>query len=214
MVSKAATASNKVATVNNKAATASSREATVVNSQKATITASSNKDSTANITTSKVPKARLMASRHPAAQPTVKASSASRINHRRPTVSKEVKRTANSSNSHNSSRHPPPNLLLQPTTWTNKFSLSSAQGNPVEGDRGILGALGGGAAGGFAGHKAGGHGFLGAVGGAIMGSLAEDYAKDRKHSHQGGAGGSQGGYGGQSQSGGSGGLGSFFGGKN
>jgi hypothetical protein len=39
--------------------------------------------------------------------------------------------------------------------------------------------MGGAAAGGFGGHKVG-HGFLGAVGGAILGSLAEDYAKDRK----------------------------------
>lgn len=69
--------------------------------------------------------------------------------------------------------------------------------------------MGGAAAGGFGGHKAG-HGFLGAVGGAIMGSLAEDYAKDRKkhggHSPKPGAGG-------YSQGGGSslGGIGSFFG---
>jgi hypothetical protein len=51
----------------------------------------------------------------------------------------------------------------------------------TEQDRGLLGALGGGAAGAWGGHKAG-HGFLGAIGGAIMGSLAEDFAKKKKHS--------------------------------
>ncbi|KPI44838.1 uncharacterized protein AB675_2786 [Cyphellophora attinorum] len=66
------------------------------------------------------------------------------------------------------------------------------------GDRGILGAIGGAAVGGFAGHKVN-HGFLGAVGGAITGSLAEDalkkkhkgdkkdkkHKKDKKYSHGG-----------------------------
>lgn len=57
----------------------------------------------------------------------------------------------------------------------------------TESDRGLLGALGGG----FAGHHFGkkeNHGFLGTIGGAIMGSLAEDFAKDKKkkHSHSGG----------------------------
>ncbi|EXJ89708.1 hypothetical protein A1O3_02775 [Capronia epimyces CBS 606.96] len=58
----------------------------------------------------------------------------------------------------------------------------SQQQGPVTGsesDRGLLGAVGGGAAGAWGGHKAG-HGVLGALGGAILGSLAEDYAK--KHS--------------------------------
>jgi len=51
-----------------------------------------------------------------------------------------------------------------------------------ESDRGLLGALGGGATGAWAGRKAG-HGFLGLVGGAIAGSLAEDYAKKEKRKH-------------------------------
>ena len=49
-------------------------------------------------------------------------------------------------------------------------------GAPQEGERGVLGALGGGAAGTYIGKKTC-HSFLGAVGGAIVGSLAEDYAK-------------------------------------
>ena len=55
---------------------------------------------------------------------------------------------------------------------------------PQEGDRGVLGALGGGAAGGVAGKRMG-HGFLGTIGGAIVGSLAEDFAKqkNKKHKH-------------------------------
>ncbi|KIW14929.1 hypothetical protein PV08_07716 [Exophiala spinifera] len=52
-----------------------------------------------------------------------------------------------------------------------------------EQDRGLMGAMAGGAAGAWGGHKAG-HGFLGAIGGAIAGSLAEDYAKkSRKNKH-------------------------------
>merc|ERR1711939_711236 len=43
----------------------------------------------------------------------------------------------------------------------------------TEQDRGLLGAMAGGAGGAFLGHKAG-HGFLGTIGGAIMGSIAED----------------------------------------
>ena len=56
-----------------------------------------------------------------------------------------------------------------------------------EGERGLLGALGGGVGGHFLGKKAG-HGFLGTVGGGILGSLAEDFFKDKNkkkphHSH-------------------------------
>jgi len=47
-------------------------------------------------------------------------------------------------------------------------------------DRGLLGAMAGGAAGAYAGHKTRGHGVLGALGGAILGSLTEDYAKKGK----------------------------------
>lgn len=58
-----------------------------------------------------------------------------------------------------------------------------------EGERGLLGAIGGGIGGHVLGKKAG-HGFLGTVGGGILGSLAEDFLKDQKkkkhhHSSQG-----------------------------
>ena len=49
----------------------------------------------------------------------------------------------------------------------------------LEADRGLLGALGGAAVGGYAGHKVN-HGFLGAVGGGINGHLAEEALK-KKH---------------------------------
>ncbi|KAL9109841.1 MAG: hypothetical protein Q9227_005544 [Pyrenula ochraceoflavens] len=53
--------------------------------------------------------------------------------------------------------------------------------NAPEGERGLGGALAGGAAGAFFGHKQG-HGVLGTIGGAIMGSLAQDKFKDHgKH---------------------------------
>jgi hypothetical protein len=52
----------------------------------------------------------------------------------------------------------------------------------AEGDRGLMGALGGGAAGYFGGNKMGGHGILGAVAGAIMGSKLEDKHKKPKSS--------------------------------
>lgn len=50
---------------------------------------------------------------------------------------------------------------------------------PAEGERGILGALGGGVSGGYIGKQTC-HGFLGTVGGAIVGSLTEDWAKKKK----------------------------------
>lgn len=53
----------------------------------------------------------------------------------------------------------------------------------AEGDRGLMGALGGGAAGYFGGNKMGGHGLLGAVAGAFMGSKLEDKHKGKKHGH-------------------------------
>ena len=46
-------------------------------------------------------------------------------------------------------------------------------------DRGLMGALAGGAVGGYAGHIVH-HGFMGAIGGAIAGSLAEDALKKKK----------------------------------
>lgn len=50
-----------------------------------------------------------------------------------------------------------------------------------------MGALGGGAAGYFAGNKMGGHNLVGALVGAIAGSKLEDKAKHKhKHNHNGG----------------------------
>jgi outer membrane lipoprotein SlyB len=56
----------------------------------------------------------------------------------------------------------------------------------AEGDRGLMGALGGGAAGYFGGNKMGGHGIIGAIAGAVLGSKLEDKKKDKKHNNQGG----------------------------
>lgn len=56
----------------------------------------------------------------------------------------------------------------------------------AEGDRGLLGALGGGAAGYMGGNKMGGHGFMGALAGAFMGHKAEDALKAKKHKGHGG----------------------------
>jgi len=56
----------------------------------------------------------------------------------------------------------------------------------AEGDRGLMGALGGGAAGYFGGNKMGGHGFIGALAGAVLGSKLEDKHKKPKHNNQGG----------------------------
>ncbi|KAF1847119.1 uncharacterized protein K460DRAFT_402485 [Cucurbitaria berberidis CBS 394.84] len=55
----------------------------------------------------------------------------------------------------------------------------------AEGDRGMMGALGGGAAGYFGGNKMGGHGIIGAIAGAVLGSKLEDKAKKPKHSQGG-----------------------------
>jgi hypothetical protein len=51
----------------------------------------------------------------------------------------------------------------------------------AEGDRGLMGALGGGAAGYFGGNKLGGHGIMGALAGAFVGSKLEDKHKKPKH---------------------------------
>jgi predicted lipid-binding transport protein (Tim44 family) len=48
-----------------------------------------------------------------------------------------------------------------------------------EGERGLLGSVGGGVAGHYLGKNTG-HGFLGTVGGAILGSLMEDKVKAKK----------------------------------
>ena len=56
----------------------------------------------------------------------------------------------------------------------------------TEGERGLLGAIGGGVGGHLLGKKAG-HGFMGTIGGGILGSLAQDFLKDKnkkKHHHQ------------------------------
>jgi hypothetical protein len=52
----------------------------------------------------------------------------------------------------------------------------------AEGDRGLMGAMGGGAAGYFGGNKMGGHGIIGAIAGAVLGSKLEDKHKNKKHS--------------------------------
>lgn len=62
---------------------------------------------------------------------------------------------------------------------------SAAYSSPgaQEEDRGLMGALGGAAAGGFAGHRMGRHGIIGALGGALAGSLLEDRYK-KHHNEQ------------------------------
>ena len=75
--------------------------------------------------------------------------------------------------------------------------------NAPEGERGIMGAIGGGLAGRYAGKQMGGHTILGMIGGAIAGSKLEDAAKDKwgnsgsgsggHHHHHGSHHGSQGG---------------------
>jgi len=51
----------------------------------------------------------------------------------------------------------------------------------AEGDRGLMGALAGGAAGYYGGNKLGGHGFLGAITGAFAGHKLEEKHKHGKH---------------------------------
>ncbi|KAF2838169.1 hypothetical protein M501DRAFT_1011796 [Patellaria atrata CBS 101060] len=53
----------------------------------------------------------------------------------------------------------------------------------AEGDRGLLGAAAGGAAGFFGGNKMGGHGLLGALAGAFAGHKLEEKHKHKKSSH-------------------------------
>ncbi|TID19042.1 hypothetical protein E6O75_ATG06163 [Venturia nashicola] len=60
---------------------------------------------------------------------------------------------------------------------------AGSPGGAQEGDRGMMGALAGGAAGAFGGHKLG-HGILGGLAGAFLGSKLEDKAKKPKP-HQG-----------------------------
>ncbi|KAL2048376.1 hypothetical protein N7G274_000287 [Stereocaulon virgatum] len=58
-----------------------------------------------------------------------------------------------------------------------------------EGERGIMGAIGGGLAGRYAGKQMGGHSILGMIGGAIAGSKLEDAAKNKWGSSGSGSGG-------------------------
>lgn len=67
----------------------------------------------------------------------------------------------------------------EPNPNTSYYNSAPNAGG-AEADRGLMGAVAGGAAGAWGGHKAG-HGVLGALGGAILGSLTEDYAKKNKH---------------------------------
>jgi hypothetical protein len=72
----------------------------------------------------------------------------------------------------------PPNAYGQPSQQTYGSTDPGAQ---QEGDRGLMGALGGGAAGYFGGNKMGGHGIIGALAGAVLGSRLEDKHKKKKH---------------------------------
>jgi hypothetical protein len=63
---------------------------------------------------------------------------------------------------------------------------SSDPAMQAEGDRGLLGAVGGGAAGYFGGNKLGGHGIIGAIAGAVLGSKLEDHHKKPKNDGYGG----------------------------
>ena len=56
---------------------------------------------------------------------------------------------------------------------------STDPGAQAEGDRGLMGALAGGAAGAYGGHKLG-HGIIGSLAGAFVGSKMEHKYKDRK----------------------------------
>jgi uncharacterized protein YcfJ len=72
----------------------------------------------------------------------------------------------------NESFYPPPHQ--QPAQQT-------SQGPPgTEEERGVMGALAGGAAGAYGGHKMGHHGFLGGIAGAFAGHKLEESYKDHK----------------------------------
>ncbi|EFP90982.1 hypothetical protein PGTUg99_030570 [Puccinia graminis f. sp. tritici] len=81
---------------------------------------------------------------------------------------------------------PPHNGQQNYSQPQNQYNNSQpGPGGPASGqtgDRGMMGALGGGVAGGLLGKK-NNHGFLGTVGGAIVGSLLEDATKKKKHGH-------------------------------
>ncbi|KAL5049462.1 CVNH domain-containing protein [Aspergillus fruticulosus] len=75
--------------------------------------------------------------------------------------------------------YPPQPQPQQPQPAYPQGTDQDVQTNQDSNDRGVLGALAGGAAGAYAGHQVN-HGVLGTIGGAIAGSLAEDAMK--KHS--------------------------------
>ena len=69
-----------------------------------------------------------------------------------------------------------------PTPGQPGYPAPGQEGYPVpgqEGERGFLGAVAGGAAGAFGGHKLG-HGVLGGLGGAVAGSMLQDHFKHKK----------------------------------
>ncbi|KAI1399672.1 carbohydrate-binding module family 50 protein [Hypoxylon fuscum] len=67
-----------------------------------------------------------------------------------------------------------------PSYQNDGYQSTPQNGGPgEEGDRGLMGALAGGAAGAYGGHKMG-HGVIGALGGAFAGHKLEDFAHDRK----------------------------------
>ncbi|KAK4574118.1 hypothetical protein LTR86_001879 [Recurvomyces mirabilis] len=83
------------------------------------------------------------------------------------------------------SHYEQPHGAIDPTTnqaMPPPVAIDPATGQPfppeAEGDRGLMGALAGGAAGAYGGHKMG-HGFLGGVGGAVAGSMLEDAYKKK-----------------------------------
>ncbi|KPI44233.1 uncharacterized protein AB675_8725 [Cyphellophora attinorum] len=71
----------------------------------------------------------------------------------------------------------------QSTGSNNQYYNQNNGVQTQQGERGLLGAVGGGAAGAYGGHKVN-HGFLGAIGGAISGHLAEEYAKKKRGNHK------------------------------
>ncbi|RMZ89025.1 hypothetical protein DV736_g3744, partial [Chaetothyriales sp. CBS 134916] len=72
-----------------------------------------------------------------------------------------------------------PHQSTYPSEGYNPGGVAQDPNSGVANDRGLLGAVAGGAAGAYGGHKVH-HGFLGAIGGAIAGSLAEDAIKKHK----------------------------------
>ncbi|KAH7139112.1 hypothetical protein B0J11DRAFT_35607 [Dendryphion nanum] len=111
--------------------------------------------------------------------------------------SQEQPRYDGSYNNNTSYGHPPPAQQFPGQQQYNQHDQTQApyQGQPgqnygptdpnsqAEGDRGLMGALGGGAAGYFAGNKLGGHNIIGGLLGAFAGSKLEDKHKNKKYGH-------------------------------